>query len=152
VCYSVHCIQCVHIIIAFEFCIRRWLFINGKLAPHYDWFHCVVNIPEDAVRVGEPHEGEQMTTLTSGKIGGNKNRFCCQFIYAPVALQVRWGRSTAPPWPPAWSAKTRGTAESTRHWTSMTTNHLPLPRFRGKPASWERCTSRGTNRRPPGFE
>jgi len=52
-----------------EFCAFRWLFINGKLAPHYDWFHCVVNIPEDAVRVGEPHEGEQMTTLTSGKIG-----------------------------------------------------------------------------------
>ncbi|KAL5235312.1 hypothetical protein ACI65C_002722 [Semiaphis heraclei] len=47
----------------------KWLFINGKLAPHYDWFHCVVNIPEDAVRVGEPHEGEQMTTLTSGPMG-----------------------------------------------------------------------------------
>lgn len=45
----------------------RYLFHNGILAAHYDWFHCVVNIPEDAVRVGEPHEGEQMATLTSGK-------------------------------------------------------------------------------------
>jgi hypothetical protein len=52
---------CLHI-------ISRWLFHNGMLAPHYDWFHCVVNIPEDAVRVGEPIEGEQMTTLTSGKL------------------------------------------------------------------------------------
>lgn len=99
--FSVHCIQCIHIIIIFELCVLRWLFINGKLAPHYDWFHCVVNIPEDAVRVGEPHEGEQMTTLTSGKIGERiKIVFTVKdshLIYAPVALQVRWGRSMAPP-------------------------------------------------------
>lgn len=44
-----------------------YVFHNGILEPRYDWFHCVVNIPEDAVRVEEPHEGEQMTTLTSGK-------------------------------------------------------------------------------------
>lgn len=50
-----------------EFSFFSYVFHNGILEPRYDWFHCVVNIPEDAVRVGEPHEGEQMTTLTSGK-------------------------------------------------------------------------------------
>lgn len=59
-----------YVLFKFLICLKsifRWIFHNGKLAPHYDWFHCVVNIPEDAVRVGEPIEGEQLTTLTSGK-------------------------------------------------------------------------------------
>lgn len=51
----------------------RFLFETGRLAPHYDYFRCVVNIPEDVLRVGEPSEaGEQVcqcsfinnTTLT----------------------------------------------------------------------------------------
>lgn len=53
------------------------MFHNGILAPQYDWFNCVVNIPEDAVRVGEPHEGEQMTTLTSGKYIFIKSLYVC---------------------------------------------------------------------------
>ena len=39
----------------------RWLFEKGKLAPQWDLFRCVVNIPEDVVRVDEPSEaGEQV--------------------------------------------------------------------------------------------
>lgn len=38
------------------------------MAPGYDWFRCVVNIPEDVVHVGEPAEGEQMS-MTSGAMG-----------------------------------------------------------------------------------
>ncbi|KAK7601145.1 hypothetical protein V9T40_008586 [Parthenolecanium corni] len=29
----------------------KWLFESGRLKPEFDYFHCVVNIPEDAVRV-----------------------------------------------------------------------------------------------------
>jgi high affinity choline transporter 7 len=44
----------------------RWVFETGKLAPGYDFFRCVVNIPEDVERVGEPAEGgEQMAVMTS---------------------------------------------------------------------------------------
>ncbi|KAK7790627.1 hypothetical protein R5R35_005091 [Gryllus longicercus] len=49
--------------------LTRWLFESGKLAPGYDWFRCVVNIPEDVERVGEPAEGEQMSVMSSGQIG-----------------------------------------------------------------------------------
>ncbi|RZF43515.1 hypothetical protein LSTR_LSTR011863 [Laodelphax striatellus] len=45
-----------------------WAFETGRLAPGYDWFKCVVNIPEDVVRVGEPAEGEQMS-MTAGAMG-----------------------------------------------------------------------------------
>lgn len=39
----------------------RFLFETGRLAPHYDYFRCVVNIPDDVLRVGEPSEaGEQV--------------------------------------------------------------------------------------------
>jgi len=44
----------------------RWVFETGRLAPGYDFFRCVVNIPEDVERVGEPAEGgEQMAVMTS---------------------------------------------------------------------------------------
>ncbi|CAB3380690.1 Hypothetical predicted protein [Cloeon dipterum] len=37
----------------------KWIFETGRLAPGYDYFRCVVNIPEDVERVGEPAgEGE----------------------------------------------------------------------------------------------
>lgn len=46
----------------------KWVFETGRLAPGYDLFHCVVNIPEDIQRVGEPsEEGEQMSMMASGK-------------------------------------------------------------------------------------
>lgn len=39
----------------------KWVFETGRLAPQYDYFRCVVNIPEDAIRVGDPSEvGEQV--------------------------------------------------------------------------------------------
>ncbi|GLV45387.1 Choline transporter [Carabus blaptoides fortunei] len=48
----------------------KWVFETGRLAPGYDVFKCVVNIPEDVQRVGEPSEaGEQMSVLASGMMG-----------------------------------------------------------------------------------
>ncbi|KAK0158030.1 hypothetical protein PV327_011255 [Microctonus hyperodae] len=42
-------------------------FLTGRLAPGYDVFRCVVNIPEDVERVGpDPAEGEQMAVLAAG--------------------------------------------------------------------------------------
>uniref|UniRef100_A0A336MDH6 CSON000055 protein n=1 Tax=Culicoides sonorensis TaxID=179676 RepID=A0A336MDH6_CULSO len=42
--------------------LSKFLFETGRIPPNYDYFRCVVNIPEDVVRVGEPSEaGEQMT-------------------------------------------------------------------------------------------
>lgn len=39
----------------------KWLFETGRLAPKYDYFRCVVNIPTDLVRVDQPSEvGEQV--------------------------------------------------------------------------------------------
>lgn len=39
----------------------KWIFESGKVPPQYDYFRCVVNIPDDAVRVGDPSEaGEQV--------------------------------------------------------------------------------------------
>ncbi|XP_018326613.1 high-affinity choline transporter 1 [Agrilus planipennis] len=47
--------------------LMKWLFESGKVAPRYDIFHCIVNIPEDIQRVGEPSEdGEQMSVMASG--------------------------------------------------------------------------------------
>ena len=36
----------------------KHIFENNILPAKYDYFHCVINIPEDAVVVGEPQEGE----------------------------------------------------------------------------------------------
>ncbi|XP_015921012.2 high-affinity choline transporter 1 [Parasteatoda tepidariorum] len=36
----------------------KWLFENGHIPPALDIFHCVVNIPDDILKVQEPHEGE----------------------------------------------------------------------------------------------
>lgn len=48
----------------------KWVFETGRLAPGYDFFRCVVNIPEDIQRVGEPlEEGEQMSMMSSGAMG-----------------------------------------------------------------------------------
>lgn len=39
----------------------KWAFETGRIEPKYDIFRCVVNIPEDVQRVGEPSEaGEQV--------------------------------------------------------------------------------------------
>lgn len=48
----------------------KWVFESGRLAPGYDFFRCVVNIPEDIQRVGDPlEEGEQMSVMASGAMG-----------------------------------------------------------------------------------
>lgn len=48
----------------------KWVFETGRLAPGYDIFRCVVNIPEDVQRVGEPSEdGEQLSVMASGAMG-----------------------------------------------------------------------------------
>nr|XP_053641791.1 high-affinity choline transporter 1-like [Cherax quadricarinatus] len=36
----------------------RWVFETGRLPPKYDFFRCVINIPDDVQVVGEPQEGE----------------------------------------------------------------------------------------------
>lgn len=42
----------------------KWVFESGRLPPQYDYFKCVVNIPDDAVRVGDLSEtGEQVRVL-----------------------------------------------------------------------------------------
>lgn len=45
--------------------LMSWLFESGKIPARFDFFHCVVNIPEDVMKVQEPHEGE-MTVLNAG--------------------------------------------------------------------------------------
>ncbi|XP_049863344.1 high-affinity choline transporter 1 [Schistocerca gregaria] len=49
--------------------LTRWIFESGHLAPGYDVFRCVVNIPEDVERVGEPAEGEQLAVMAAGQLG-----------------------------------------------------------------------------------
>lgn len=46
----------------------RWLFESGKVPARFDVFHCVVNIPEDTMKVQEPLEGE-MTVLNACGLG-----------------------------------------------------------------------------------
>lgn len=40
------------------------LFETGKLAPHWDYFGCVVNVPDDVVVVQDPHE--ELAVLSAG--------------------------------------------------------------------------------------
>lgn len=55
----------VSVNIKYNVMFPRWLFETGRLAPNYDYFRCVVNIPEDVQRVEEPSEidGEQVNLL-----------------------------------------------------------------------------------------
>uniref|UniRef100_T1IWY2 High-affinity choline transporter 1 n=1 Tax=Strigamia maritima TaxID=126957 RepID=T1IWY2_STRMM len=39
-------------------CFTSWIFENAYLPAKFDLFQCVVNIPEDVLKVQEPHEGE----------------------------------------------------------------------------------------------
>lgn len=66
----------------------KWVFETGRLAPQYDYFRCVVNIPDDAIRVGDPSEvGEQVYTihlffllLFMKFAGKNNNNIVCNFL------------------------------------------------------------------------
>jgi len=44
--------------------LSRVVFESGRLPAKYDFFRCVINIPEDAVPVEEPHEGEMAVMST----------------------------------------------------------------------------------------
>ena len=50
-----------------NFNFPRWLFLTGRLPPDFDYFRCVVNVPEDISRVDEPSEvdGEQVCRFFS---------------------------------------------------------------------------------------
>lgn len=48
--------------------LTDWLFHSGKLHPKWDYFRCVVNIPEDRLKVDEPHEGGELTTMTAAMV------------------------------------------------------------------------------------
>lgn len=45
--------------------LTKFLFETGRLAPNYDYFRCVVNIPEDVQRVEEPSEVGEQVSFTS---------------------------------------------------------------------------------------
>jgi len=47
--------------------VSRVLFESGRLPAKYDFLRCVINIPEDAVPVEEPHEGE-MAVMSSMEV------------------------------------------------------------------------------------
>ncbi|KAK4290189.1 hypothetical protein Pmani_036896 [Petrolisthes manimaculis] len=44
-----------------------WVFETGRLPPKYDFLRCVINIPDDVQKVGDPQEGE-MSVMTSHKV------------------------------------------------------------------------------------
>lgn len=70
----------------------RFLFETGRLAPHYDYFRCVVNIPEDVQRVGEPSEaGEQVHCLDKIKRVWVRNS--CQKIFLDDTLWRSHGKN-----------------------------------------------------------
>lgn len=86
----------------------KWVFETGRLAPQYDYFRCVVNIPDDAIRVGEPSEvGEQVRFRLNESPSNELNRCQIQhsfrlFRYSYTSWQVQWQRFTAPQ---QWLAK-----------------------------------------------
>ncbi|CAD7090438.1 unnamed protein product [Hermetia illucens] len=49
----------------------KMMFESGRLAPGYDYFRCVVNIPEDVQRVGEPSEAGEQMSMMGGQMGRN---------------------------------------------------------------------------------
>lgn len=65
----------------------KYAFESGRLAPEYDYFRCVVNIPEDAIRVGDPSEvGEQVPiNLIFGRtIAMRCIRLAVYFLFSPL--------------------------------------------------------------------
>ncbi|CAG0880896.1 unnamed protein product [Cyprideis torosa] len=38
--------------------VTNWLFMSGRLPPKYDYFRCIVNIPDDVQKVESPTDGE----------------------------------------------------------------------------------------------
>lgn len=48
--------------------LAKWLFESGHLPPHFDVFHCIVNIPDDVIKVQEPHEEMTVLNLTTAQL------------------------------------------------------------------------------------
>ena len=79
----------------------KYIFESGKLAPQYDYFRCVVNIPDDAVRVGDPSEaGEQVRLLSIRDFWWNFIRIFSSRSF--LSWLVPWLRCTVQP---QWLAK-----------------------------------------------
>ena len=49
----------------------KFVFLDGYLPPSWDILRCVVNIPDDVQRVGEPHEGEMTVMNVKSKMKYN---------------------------------------------------------------------------------
>lgn len=75
----------------FNIGFSRWVFETGRLAPGYDLFRCVVNIPEDVQRVGDPAEdGEQMSVMAHGITPDfTKNSFPQSYFFRCYGEDVR---------------------------------------------------------------
>lgn len=73
----------------------KWIFETGRLAPQYDYFKCVVNIPDDAIRVGDPSEvGEQVSFIQNlWKFIVINSTFILRF--SCMSWLVPWQRFTA---------------------------------------------------------
>lgn len=65
---------------------------TGRLAPQYDYFRCVVNIPDDAIRVGEPSEvGEQVCLKNIGIFELYAHiRVCLRFFFFFISSCMSW--------------------------------------------------------------
>lgn len=61
--------------------LSKWIFESGRLPPSWDVLRCVVNIPEDVVRVGEPQEGE-MTAMSDLQVSNPFNYY--KYVKFPI--------------------------------------------------------------------
>jgi solute carrier family 5 (high affinity choline transporter), member 7 len=71
--------------------------MTGRLAPQYDYFKCVVNIPEDHQRVDEPSEidGEQVKLLIMMIYDFNKlMKFILKMSVMAGAMNRMYGAAT----------------------------------------------------------
>ncbi|GFQ90357.1 high-affinity choline transporter 1 [Trichonephila clavata] len=85
----------------------KWLFETGRIPPQMDIFHCVVNIPDDILKVQEPQEGEMsvlnahLTKTYQSEMNGRVN--------PALTLSSDEAESDSPvtnmPMPPPYSAK-----------------------------------------------
>lgn len=44
--------------------VTQYLFDSGKIHQKWDFLKCIVNVPEDALRVDDLHEGDMMMSQT----------------------------------------------------------------------------------------
>lgn len=111
----------------------KWLFESGRIPPQLDIFHCVVNIPEDILKVQEPQEGEMsvlnanLTKTYQSEMNGRIN--------PALNLSSDEAESDTPvtgtPKPPPYSAGNAPPSQNTtnfwdarRLWTAVYLAHL----------------------------